>query len=590
VEERAPDALRVDSLWRTFRTDATPPPADAPGWERVSLPDFWGVAIRRHAIEGWFRAAVPLGAPPSRPWAIYLPRIGQNLTAWVNGVPVGDGGRMTAPLPRNWNRPLLLTVPPALLHAGENVVALHLVTHRGAPGYLRPFLVGPLDSLRPLYARRAWWQVSFAQIVGGATLAGGLVLLAFTLRAPAFAAVRWIAAALVLWAWSTADAFVQEIPVPTRLWEWSTASALVWSPVAFVLGFHRMLGRCRPRLEYGMALVAGVATVCLLVVPDLYFFTAMLCVVALALGTALYVMGLAGPAVAPEGGRTVLLVPAAIVFMVGAHDVVAAVTGTAPLGAFFSPYLPLMAIALVAWRLLGVHLASVEETAALNRTLERRVADKHTELAHNYERLHGLERERAVAGERERIMQDVHDGVGGQLVSALALVESGTHGPEEVSDVLRGALDDLRLVIDSLAPTDCDLLAVLGSVRARLEPRLRRHGLTMRWEVREVPTLPGFGPEMALQVMRVVQEAVTNVVKHAVARTIVVRTGDGADAERPGVFVEIRDDGHGLRAGAPRGRGLSGMERRAERLGGRLVLESSGAGTTVRLWIPLERP
>lgn len=584
--ERAADAVRIDSLERIFRDDAVPPPADAPDWQTVSLPDFWGIAIRRRALEGWFRATVVLDAAPSLPWAIYLPRVGQNVAAWVNGVPVGDGGRMTPPLPRNWNRPLLFTVPPALLHTGPNEIALHLVTHEGAPGYLRPFFVGPLAALRPLYARRAWWQVSATQIVGGATLAGGLILFAVTASAPAFTAMRWIALALVLWAWSTADAFVRETPVPTRLWEWSTASALIWCPIAFVLGFHRALGRERPRLERALVAIACAASGLLLLVPELYFYTTMLASVGIGLGLAVYLMTLAGRTVRPDGSRVaVLLVPAAIVVVVGLHDVTAAVTGHAPLGAFFSPYLPLMAISLVAWRLLRIHLASVEEIGALNRTLERRVAEKHAELAHNYERLQRLEREWAVADERERIMQDVHDGVGGQLVSALALAESGAP-PEAVSEMVRGALEDLRLVIDSLDPAGCELLALLGSARARLEPRLARHGLRMRWEVREVPALPSFGPETALQVMRVVQEAVTNVVKHAAARTIVVRTGDGREpGGRAAVFVEIADDGCGMPREAPRGRGLAGMARRASRLGGRLEIASSTRGTTVRLWI-----
>ena len=116
----------------------------------------------------------------------------------------------------------------------------------------------------------------------------------------------------------------------------------------------------------------------------------MLAAVAVTLGTAVYVMALAirtGP-----GGRSrpALLVPLAVVVLVGVHDLVAAVTGRAPLGLFLSPYLPLMAIGLVAWRLLDAHLASVEETAALNRTLELRVEEKHAELARNYERLQAL--------------------------------------------------------------------------------------------------------------------------------------------------------------------------------------------------------
>jgi len=586
MAEDAPGGHEIADVWRIYQAGPVPPPDDAPGWERIRLPDFWGIDVRRHAVEGWYRATFRLDAVPDEPWAVYLPRIGQTVAVWVNGEFVGDAGRFTEPLPRNWNRPLLLTVPASLLHEGDNGLRIRLLTHVGAPGFLRQFHVGPLRVLRPLYARRTWWQVNLTQIVGGSTLAGGLLLLAFALRNPTFGPVRWIAVALVLWAWSTADAFFQETPIPTRLWEWSTAAALVWCPVAFVLGFHRMLERPQPRLERVMVTAAAVMSVTLLVVPRLYFFTAMLVVVGLALAMAVYMVSLAAHAGLKDARRPLLLVPTVTVVLVGLHDVGAVVTGTALLGIILSPYLPLMAIGATAWSLLSRHLDSVQETEALNRTLERRVEEKHAELERNYVQLRRFEHERAVTGERERIMHDVHDGVGGQLVSALAMVEGG-RSVDAVGDVLRSALEDLRLVIDSLDPTEYDLLAVLGAVRARLEPRLGRHGLQMRWEIREVAPLPGFGPEMALQVMRVVQEAVTNVVKHAAAQTITVRTGEAPEATgRRGVFVEIRDDGRGYRADAPRGRGLASMERRAERLGGRLVVTGSAPGTVVRLWIP----
>jgi signal transduction histidine kinase len=588
VREDASGTPVIADVWRVFQAGPVPPPDDAPGWERVRLPDFWGIDVRRHAVEGWYRATFRLDAVPDEPWAVYLPRIAQTVAVWMNGEYIGDTGRFTEPLPRHWNRPVLLTVPAALLRPGENVLRIRLATHVGAPGFLRPFHVGPLRVLRPLYDRRMWWQVNVPQIVGGGTLAGGILLLVFALRNPAFGPVGWIALALVLWAWSTADAFFRETRVPTLLWEWSTAAALIWFPVAFVLGFHRLLGRPQPRLERGMVLAATVMCVTLLVVPRLYFFTVMLVLVGLALAMAIYIVWLAARRGMKDARRPLLLVPTVIAVLVGVHDVSAAVSGTALLGVILSPYLPLVAIVATAWSLLDRHLESVRETEALNRTLEGRVEEKHAELERNYEQLRRFERERAVAGERERIMQDVHDGVGGQLVSALAMVEGG-RSIDAVSDVLRGALEDLRLVIDSLDPTEYDLLAVLGAVRARLEPRLGRHGLTMRWEVREVAVLPGFGPEMALQVMRVVQEAVTNVVKHAAARTITVRTGDAAeDGARAGVFVEIRDDGRGYRSDAPRGRGLASMERRAQRLRGRLVVAGTESGTVVRLWIPTD--
>jgi signal transduction histidine kinase len=59
---------------------------------------------------------------------------------------------------------------------------------------------------------------------------------------------------------------------------------------------------------------------------------------------------------------------------------------------------------------------------------------------------------------------------------------------------------------------------------------------------------------MALQAMRIVQEAVTNIVKHAHAQTVTVRTGETVgDGTRAGVFIEVHDDGCGIAADAPRG-------------------------------------
>ena len=589
VAGKSREVRLVDVALRTFDLAETPPSVDAPGWAPVSLPDTWRMESRRQHRAAWYRAVVALREAPGTPWAVYLPRVVQNAAVFVNGVSVGDGGSMDPPLPRNWNRPLLLTVPAPLLRAGDNIVAVHVVVEPTAPGHLRSFYVGPLEAVRPLFTQRTWWQVGFVQVIGGGTLAAGLLLLAFSLSTPAFGPLRWIAVALVCWAWSNADAFVHEPRIPTRLWEWSTASALVCCPVTFVLGFHRLLNHRRPQLE---ALLVGTAVallVALATVPPVWTFANMVVSVGVVVTMTFYIMRLGLRGAATRQGRLTVIVPTAAVVVGALHDVAAVIAGTSPLGLLLSPYLPLLAMGFIAWQLLTNHLASVQATAALARTLEQRVEEKHAELERNYASLQALERDRAVAAERERIMQDVHDGVGGQLVTALALVERGADGAAaDVAEVLRSALDDLRLVIDSLDPIDCELLAILGSVRARLEPRLLQHALAMRWEVRDVPPIAAFGPQMALQVMRVVQEAVTNVVKHARATTIVVRTGarTAPDARR-GVFVEIGDDGCGYDTAAPRGRGLTSMERRAARLGGQLEVETSPGGTTVRLWMPI---
>lgn len=581
------DVRTFETARRLFSTAAAPPAPDAAGWEEVRLPEYWGTAVRRRAIEGWYHVALRLDAPPTEMWAVYLPRVGQTGDVWVNGVLVGDGGTSQSPLPRNWLRPQLFSVPDRLLRAGDNTVDVHVRTHIGAPGYMSRILVAPERALRPQYESVHWWQVSFAQIVAATTFTMGLLLLVVSVGRH-LVGTPWLAAGFIVWSGSAADSFVHFIPVSEHLWEWATGVTQLWATILFAIGFQRGLGLRWLGREAALLALGVVASLVVFLLPPIHAFSGMLVTTMMAVGMAIYITRLLVRQGRGDGWAwRYFLVPAAVGIGFGVHDILAITTGLRFAGVLLSPFIPAVALITSGWVLLARLVETLHETEALNRDLEQRVADKHRELERNYVRLAELERERAVADERERLMRDVHDGVGGQLVSTLALVESGESAPDDVAESIRAALEDLRLVIDSLDPSENDLLSVLGTVRSRLEPRLARYGLRFAWHVTDLPPIPGFGPEMALQAMRIVQEAVTNVVKHAHARTVTVSTGECAAPDgRAGVFVEVQDDGCGVVAGAPRGRGLTNMARRASRLGGAVDVRSDGAGTTVRLWLP----
>lgn len=592
----APDTdsgLRLDAARVLLGGPAAAPPDDAEGWSAEALPLRWTPARLGDERAAWVRLRFPVDEPPGEPWAVYLPRLRMNAAVVLNGARLGDGGRMGERPTRNWNRPLYFAIPSGALHTGENQLDIHLVTSRLSELRLGEVRVGPAAALRQTYERQVLRQITMRQVSVALVLATGLLLGLVALQRPDLRGARWLAASLWLLSFGQCDSFVREPPVSAELWQWANAAGYYFAFALLPIGVHRALDVVAPRLEAGMlltaALLAGVAWLWPVVLvssasgiylPALaalaYIVVCTLSVVrrrqirrgAILLGTALLLLGMA------------------------LHDLQAAVTGLALPGAPMATYVPVVVAVAALWLLLGYVLDALAESETLARELDGRVARKHAELQANYERMGALERERATAAERERMLREMHDGLGGQLVSTLAMVEQGGAGEAAVIDALRAALEDMRLMLDSLHG-DADLLSVLGGLRARLEPRMAGRGLAFDWRIGELRVTPALAPNHVMSLMRIVQEAITNVIKHADARTIRVTNGEALGADgRLGVYVEVADDGRGLPAcpGTP-GRGLVNMRRRAsEDLGGSFAIATAGpaGGTVVRLWIPLE--
>jgi signal transduction histidine kinase len=228
---------------------------------------------------------------------------------------------------------------------------------------------------------------------------------------------------------------------------------------------------------------------------------------------------------------------------------------------------------------------ALAESQRMNAELEERVRQKQQELESNFALLQRLSREAAVAEERQRIMTDMHDGIGAQLISALSLAESDEASPHEIAALLRECIDDLRLTIDSLDSTDNELLPALGNFRYRIERRLRPMGIELEWQVSELPALSYLTPRNLVHVLRILQEAFANVIKHAQANHVRLEVGLLAQARR--VCIRVSDNGRGLAVPAPAGRGLGNMARRAAAVGGELSVSSTGGGTVVELQLPV---
>src|SRR3954454_22511289 len=201
----------------------------------------------------------------------------------------------------------------------------------------------------------------------------------------------------------------------------------------------------------------------------------------------------------------------------------------------------------------------------------------------------------AAEAERRRWARELHD----ETLQGLGALEVLLSGASRVEDVaaMRGAIGDaighvtaeienLRTLITELRPAELDQLGLLPALTSLLQRTAGTTGL----EVDSDLELPGDGarlaPELETTVYRLVQEALTNVVKHADAHRVRVRV----HAAGGHVDVLVADDGRGLRAGrdAGTGFGLVGMRERVELAGGELRVEDAEpSGTRVRARMPL---
>jgi PAS domain S-box-containing protein len=195
--------------------------------------------------------------------------------------------------------------------------------------------------------------------------------------------------------------------------------------------------------------------------------------------------------------------------------------------------------------------------------------------------------------ERRRMARDLHDGVLQDLsytTAAMGLImldAEGTGLEEELqkaidatwraAEGLRVAVYDLRLGEERNRP----LAELLQSLVDR--NRTRAQGYEIRLEVEEgLPATPS--GNAGAEILRVIQEALTNARRHSGARCVRVSVKIEGDE----LVAEVADDGRGFESGTPSGVGLNSMQERAAALGGYLEIESSvRQGTRIRLRVPI---
>lgn len=235
------------------------------------------------------------------------------------------------------------------------------------------------------------------------------------------------------------------------------------------------------------------------------------------------------------------------------------------------------------------------QSNTMREQAERELKQSHTLLRRLAEHMETVREE-----ERARIARDIHDELGGVLTALkidISWLRKFTAADNEqvedklysMAELIDGSVRSLRRIITDLRPTILDDLGLVAALEWQLQDFEARTGLVCRYDFPD-ENIELNPPARAVSVFRAFQEALTNITRHARAKTVEV-TFSVADGR---LFLRVRDDGRGMdlsMAGPAHGFGILGMRERIGYIGGKLELESQpGEGTCISLEIPLESP
>ncbi|HUO83562.1 MAG TPA: ATP-binding protein, partial [Thermoanaerobaculia bacterium] len=194
---------------------------------------------------------------------------------------------------------------------------------------------------------------------------------------------------------------------------------------------------------------------------------------------------------------------------------------------------------------------------------------------------------RAGEEERRRIARELHDEIS-QLLTVIQIsleqVQSGeTTEVEHTLDILGRTQTEVHRIIHDLRPTLLDDLGLPAAVKWYAESDLLRRGIQVDFEVEDELDLP---EEIEITAFRILQECITNILRHAKAQNVSIELFRTADR----LELMVEDDGIGFNPRTHQdGAGLTGMKERAALVGGRIQIDSDPEqGTSVHLTIPLE--
>jgi len=518
--------------------------------------------------------------------AVFIPRLSADVQLSINKVAVRAPWQSYRA--EEVNRPLFIPVPPELLRNDEpNELLLELIGF-GPALLLSEFYLGPQETLEPGFRYFDTFRHGLIRISFTVTLVFAIFMGTIWMVRRQFNEYGWLSLAFLAFSYYLLLFMrdTQVIHFELQIWSFLLARAIFIC--AFVFFIHQFLGLRRRRLEMAIVgffgLIFSIGLVLVLrheyrPFLSLTYFTS-LPMVLLLIG---YITTLLAMALGKTGHVYLhwLLVGSLLGLVLGIHDLM--VVFDAQHWLFRDFFISHYASVFMAIGFGGVLVHRVAHalfnSEDLNLELKRLLEQKSLALESASQQQLQQEKQLALYAERQRIIADMHDGVGGQLVGLLAANRNEPLDQSIVNHELDQILADLRLVLDALTPAGEELLAAMARLKERYTQLLNRAGCQLDWQIDPTIQAIPMQPSLTINILRLIQEAIQNSLKHAQAETITV----SLTQQDSGYRLTIADDGVGIGIEdcfSTDGFGTQTMQKRADAVAGQLSISSPDEGGT----------
>jgi len=556
---------------------------------RVTLPDDWALSRPGYAGNVWYHTRFRLDETtgPEDLLALYIERACSNVQVHLNGALIFVGGRMAEPVTRNCARPQLVTLPPALLRSGENIVDLRVVGHplervaaRQAAAGVSRIEWGRQSSLLAAHSARIFWGVRWVEVSSLILIGVGCILIAvgwLNRREVYFSYLGWLCLG---WVVMSLGSSAPDLPWSNDVSEFMLCSfwaVLLALAVQFFLSFAGLRSRV---IENVIALQWVMLPLSLVLAgPQHLFFMSLFWYFLLALELtavmAIYLV-VTWRQRPQDFGPMALAIAAGELALIAELGVQAGLVEM-PSFSILIVVLPLL-FGAVGTRLFLMFARALHATESDRNRLAAELKALTAEFDHRVEHMTAQRVDQFTERERKRIASDLHDDLGAKLLTIVH-----TADPARVPQLAREALEEMRLSVRGLAGRPVRLDDALADWRAEIIGRLTQAKIETLWD--HPADLSYMLPaRLFMQLTRVLREAVSNVIKHSEASHCEVR----CSIEERSLILTVRDDGKGIAADLHRGQGMSSMKRRAKKMNGQCLVESRpGYGVVISLTVPL---